>query len=329
MPRVEFVESNIKKNEYDYPKFKLEKKGEVARVAVLEAPVAEFVHNLQKPKIVGGVAQRETKKTKAGEEYETYVWDFVGRPLCLGDYGVLTENGVDPDKCPLCAEAVRGDRIKAPVRRFALHLIRYETNAQNVVKEPFSARTEVYSFTDKVFEELFALKQQGFDLLKHDLIFKAENPAFAGYNITPAADAEWLKTEERRNYIKGLLQPENLASDLAIFCGSRKTEKQIGFDIAAINEAWDIATGVRQVSATDAALSSVGASGGLVGDLNDFLSGDDAKSVDATAPEVEEWATPAADAEPMGFEDLAEAAKSGGSGDGDGDPSLEDLLSGL
>lgn len=272
MPRVEFSEKNVKKNDYDYPKFKLERKGELARVAILEAPVAEFVHNLRKPKLTGGIPEKEIKTRRDGGQYEDYKYEFVGRPICLGDYGILTEEGSDPEHCPVCAEARRSDRFTAPQRRFALHLVRYETRANSTeVKEPFSARTEVYSFTDKVFGELFGFKQQGFDLRKHDVIFKSENPSFHGYNLQISMDAAWRANEERQQYVKELLKPENLAPDLSIFCGSRKSEKSIEFDIRAINEAWDIATGVRSVSPQDAALSGVG-TGNLVESLDSLLS---------------------------------------------------------
>lgn len=326
MPRVEFVEENIKKNDYDYPKFKLEKKGELARVAILEAPVAEFVHNIRKPKLVNGVAQKETKTKRNGEQYEDYVYEFVSRPICLGDYGVLQEDGSDPDRCPICAEAKRSDRFYAPQRRFALHVVRYDTNSKLEVKEPFGARTEVYSFTDKVFGELFGFKQQGFDLRKHDIIFKAENPTFAGYNLSVTMEAEWLKSEERKKYIGALLNKDNLAPDLSIFCGSRKSEKQIEYDIRAVHEAWDIATGVRAVSAVDAALSSVGASASLVGDLDDILG-------TATATDADGWALPTSDeakseddGPALDFETLASSADAPASGT---DDEIDKLLAGL
>jgi len=328
MPRVEFVEENVKKNDYDYPKFKLEKKGEIARVAVLEAPVAEFVHNLRKPKLVNGVPQKETKTKRNGEQYEDYVYEFVARPICLGDYGVLESDGSDPDKCPICAEAKRSDRFYAPQRRFAMHLVRYETRANSAeVKEPFSARTEVYSFTDKVFGELYSFKQQGFDLRKHDIIFKAENPTFAGYNLSTTMDAEWLKSDERKKYVAGLMQADNLAPDLSIFCGSRKSEKQIEYDIRAINEAWEIATGVRTQSATDAALSTVGGNLSLVdGGLDDIL-GTTSTATPAVAEDPKDsdgWAITDTPSEPLGFGDLT--AESSSSDDGD---DIDALLKGL
>lgn len=272
MPRVEFSEENVSKNDYNYPKFKLEKKGEKARVAILESPYAEYVHNIRKPKLVGGVPQKEWKTTKSGEKYEDYVYEFVSRPICLGDYGTLQSDGSDPDHCPVCAEAKRSDKFFGPQRRFALHLVKYDTvPGTTTVKEPFSAQTLIYSFTNKVYDELFALKGQGFDLVNHDLIFTSENPMFHGYGIQPSMEAEWQKSDERKKYIKALMSKENLAPDLAIFCGSKKSEKQLEYDIRAVNEAWEIATGVVSASAHDQALSSVGGSLDLSAGLADIL----------------------------------------------------------
>lgn len=284
MPRIEFKSENVKKSDYDYPKFKLDKKGEQARIAILESPVAEFVHNIRKPKLVAGIPEKEVKTTRTGQEYEDYKYEFVSRPICLGDYGVIEQDGSDPANCPICAEAKRSDRFSSPQRRFALHVVRYDTKANSTeVKEPFSARTEVYSFTDKVFTKLFSFTQEGFNLQSHDIVVTCENPAFAGYDFSITMKGEWTASDERKSYIKELLRPENLAPDLAVFCGSKKSEKGIEYDIIAVNEAWDMATGVQSRSTEDVAMSSVGSAGSLVGDLGSIMDSP-SSSTDAWAP---------------------------------------------
>lgn len=317
MPKVTFSEENIQKNDYDYPKFKLGTKGEVARIAIIEDPVAEFVHNIRKPKLVGGVPEKVIKQGKKGE-YEDYVYEFVARPICLGDYSTLQQDGSDPDRCPICAEAKRSDRFSAPQRRFALHVLRYETKPNSTeVKEPFSARTEVYSFTDKVFNKFYSFKQEGFDLKTHDLVVKCENPDFAGYDFSVSMKGEWTESDSRKDYVRQLFQAENLAPDLAIFCGNKKTEKGIEYDIRAVNEAWDQALGINTQSATDSAISSVGTS--LVGgDISSIL---DTPSATTTA---DAWATP--DAEPAAsFEDLVPSEKPAPTGNS----KIDDILAGL
>ena len=90
MGRVGFkAENKVATTNYDYPKLKL-KVGERARIMVgLEDPIVEYVHTLRKPQIVNGVPQMTTEKTRAGQEYQTNVMDFVSRPLCLGDKTIL------------------------------------------------------------------------------------------------------------------------------------------------------------------------------------------------------------------------------------------------
>lgn len=319
MPRVEFSEENVKKNDYDYPKLKLEKKGELARLAILESPVAEFVHNLRKPKLVGGVPQKETKtRFRDGTPYEDYVYEFVSRPICLGDFGVLQQDGSDPDKCPICAEAKKSDRFSAPQRRFAVHVVKYETKPNSTeVKEPFGASTVVWSFTDKVFNKLYSFKQEGFNLQKNDILLKCENPTFNGYDISIAMKGEWLADDKRKGYIKELMAADNLAPDLSVFCGSKKSEKSIEYDIRSVNEAWDIATGVRTVSAADTAMSGVGGSALVSGDISDLLGDTETTSEDA-------WYTPGESStpEPVGsFDELTGASSSG--------DELDDLLKNL
>lgn len=333
MPRVEFSEENVKKNDYDYPKFKLDKKNEVARIAILESPVAEFVHNIRKPKLVGGIPEKEIKSRRDGSQYEDYKYEFVSRPICLGDYGVLEQDGSDPDKCPICAEAKKSDRFSAPQRRFALHVVKYETKANTTeVKEPFGASTQVWSFTDKVFSKLYGFKKEGYDLRKHDLLLKCENPAFAGYEITPAMKGEWLANEERKDYIKALMQKDNLAPDLSIFCGSKKSEKSIEYDIRAVNEAWDIATGVRSVSATDSAMSSVGSSLALTDSLDDLLGSEDKDADGWALPGTEHASEKTAPQPATSFDDLTggdSLASSVASSDSSEDDGFEDLLKNL
>ena len=260
MPRFEFKEDNIRKNDYDYPKFKLEK-GETARIVLLEDPWGEYVHTLQKPKLVGGAPVKEQKKRRDGTFYEDYDYDFVGQVLCTGDAGILQQEGSDPKGCPICAEAVKSDKFKAPKLRYAVHVVKYDTKTDGTVKEsPFGASTEVWGFTERVFGELYGFKKEWDDLRQHDLIvYRDPSTMTTGvYKISVSKSAAWLQDEKRKAYIGELMAPENLAPDLAIFCGSRKSETKINYDIASINEAWAIATGVQANRGVDASLEQVG-----------------------------------------------------------------------
>jgi hypothetical protein len=332
MPRVAFKEENVKKNDYSYPKIKL-KKGEIARVVLLEEPWSEFVHNIRKPKLNGGVPEKEMKtRFKDGTQYEDYKYEFVSRPICLGDPAILERDGSDPAHCPVCAEATRSDKFSAPQRRFAFHVVKYETlPGKTEVKLPFQATTLLWSFTDKVFSKLFEYQQEWGDLRQRDLILKCENEPFQTYDISVAAKAEWLADDERKKLIAGLMSKENLAPDLALFCGSKKSETQIGYDIRAVNEAWAVALGQVQQSSTDAALSSVGSGSlNLSEGIDDLLTGTtDAKDADG-------WALPDSTESAGSFDELVGggdtlAASVGADDDSSSESSdeLDALLNGL
>jgi hypothetical protein len=331
MPRVEFVEENIQKSGPGFPKFVLDR-GETARIVLLEQPWAEYVHELRKPKLVNGVPQKETKKRKDGSTWEDYEYDFVGRVLCLGDEGILREAGSDPSSCPICAEAARSDRFHAPKVRYAMHVVRYDLQpgSTQVNDDPFGARAQVWAFTDKIFAELYDLKKEWGDLRAHDLILsRDQNAAFANvYKITVAQKAEWMADDKRQKLVGAVMKPENLAKDLSEFCGRRKPEKNIEFDIRAVNEAWDIASGTRSVSAADAALANVGGAVSLVDGLDDLL------TAQAPAPAVDEagWAVAsednADDGPALDFDALANSVASDAGTEG-GPTDIDKLLAGL
>lgn len=285
MPKVAFREEYVKKNDYDYPKLKL-KKNEIARIVLLEEPVVEYVHNIRKPKLNGGVPATEQKtRFKDGSTYEDYVYEFVSRPICLGDYATLEAEGTDPKRCPICEEALKSDKFSAPQRRFALHVVKYETlPGKTEVKDPFQATTVIWSFTDRVFTKLYEFQKEWGDLRQRDLILKCENEPFQTYDISVAAKAEWMQGEDRQALVKRIMAPENLSPDITLFTGSKKTETQIGYDIRAVNETWAVINGAT-ASPTDAALSSVGASLSLGEGLDDLLG-----SVSAPKKDAEGWA---------------------------------------
>lgn len=319
MPRVAFVEQNVKKNDYSYPKIKL-KKGEVARIALIEEPWSEFVHNLRKPKLNGGVPETEMKtRFKDGSQYEDYKYEFVSRPICLGDAAILERDGVDPAHCPVCEEAMRSDKFSKPQRRFSFHILKYETQpGKTEVKTPFQATTLLWSFTDKVFTKIYEYQQEWGDLRNHDIILKCENEPFQTYDISVAAKSAWREDEDRQKIVKGLVAPENLTPDLAIFCGSKKNETQLGYDIQAVNEAWAVALGQVQQSNTDAAMSSVGS--GKLG-FSDGIDG----LLDSSKKDDESEAPEKAKAEPVSsFDDFTPSDNGAASG-----PDLDALLKGL
>lgn len=278
MGRIEFTSENkVATTNYDYPKLKL-KNGERARILLLEAPVREYVHTLRAPQIVDGEAKMFMNERKDKTKYEDYVMDFLSRPLCLGDAGILADKGADPKNCPMCELAKsHPDMTSAPQRRYAMHVIRYRTKSGGwELVTPYSVETLVWSFTDKIFNQIADFREEWDDLRKHDLTLgPCENETFQKFSLSVSAKAAWMEDRERMVLTKATFE-ENQIPDLAIACGSLKEKKWVEDDIEKIKNNWAIATGSKSkaVAAEDTA--------SLDQDLSSLLDSSSSKSSAST-----------------------------------------------
>ena len=297
--RIKFSAENVKVNDYNFPKLKL-KKNEVARIVLLEDPVMAYVHDLREPKLTNGIPEKVIKQRRDNTNYEDFIYNFVSRPICLGDEGTLADIGSDPVNCPVCAEAKASDRAHAPKRRFAMHVIRYATKpGSSDVQTPYSAQNLVWSFTDKVFGKIVDFQQEWGDLRKHDLILKCDNEIYQNYEMTIGAKAAWMEDAARIELTKTIFK-ENQAKDLVIFCGTPKEKKYIEMDLNQVRTTYNIATNTpAALSALDGATEGVGAVT-LDAGLDDLLNSVIATPVAATEPKtegaMEEWKVTAEDA---------------------------------
>jgi hypothetical protein len=265
--RIEFT-SEAKKatTNYDYPKLKL-KNGERARILLLEAPVVEYVHTLRAPQLINGLAVMETKKRRDDSEYQDHKMDFLSRPICLGDEGILDDKGSDAKNCPMCALAKENsDMSQAPQRRFAMHVIRYKTKPNGFEPiTPFSVELLVWSFTDKVFNKIVDFKNEFGDLRKHDLTLgPCTNEGFQQYDISISAKGAWLEDDARKSLTAETFK-NNQIPDLSIACGAKKELKWIEEDLSKIRTNWGIATGLGSAPLDET--SSVGSLSDGLGDL--------------------------------------------------------------
>lgn len=281
MPRFEFKSENVKKNLYDFPKLRL-KKNEIARIVLLEDPEGNYTHNLRKPKLVNGIPETEMKNRRDGSQYEDFKYDFVSNVICLGDFATLEANGSDPKNCPACLEASRSDRVQAPKRRFAMHVIQYGTKpGTSDVSTPYSVKPVIWAYTDKVFGQLFQIKEEWGDLRKRDLILKCTIEPFQTYEITVASKAAWMEDKERMQLTAQAFK-ENRAEKLEVFVGTQKERKYLEMDLQQIHEAYNIAEGTAHQSSADAALNGVGS---LSEGLDDLLSSSTETSTEETTTE--------------------------------------------
>lgn len=239
MPVVEFSPENVKRSNFDFPKLKL-KKGERARITVIESPTMEYVHTLRRPVVIDGELQYETKQNRKGEDYTAPKLDFVSTPLCLGKDDILANKGSDPDNCPMCARAKAGEYAFLPKPRYAMHVVRYSTQPEKfTVSEPLQAQLLVWAFSETVFAKLVDFKNEWGNLQEHDLLLgPCQNEGFQKYDISVSKDAAWMRNDASKTLLKEIYAPENRAEDLSRLCGTRKSLKFVEEDLQTIDAAW-------------------------------------------------------------------------------------------
>lgn len=233
MPRTSIAQENVRNDSTDrFPRLKLET-NEVAIFCLFQPPWMEWVHELRAIKIEGGVAKKETKTRRDKSTYEDYEYEFVGRPVCLGDSSILANEGSDKTNCPACRDG------NTPTQRYAANIIRYALNGQGDPRDPFGADILVWSFTARMFGELFQLQKgaQGGDLSMVDLRLVCEDGFWQRNKLYIHGQQAWCREEKNFGNVSALLQtPGNLATDdqLAEACGRRRTRDQIQLDLDRI-----------------------------------------------------------------------------------------------
>lgn len=284
MPKIGFKTENKKAQvSYDYPKLKL-KNQERARIAVLQEPEMEYVHNFRKPVIENGKAVMETAKRRDGGEYQTEKMAFVRNPICRGDFATLEEKGSDPKNCPACKMAADNpDWLQAPKRRYAMHVIRYRTQSGSFkVADPFAVEVLVWSFPDRIFNKLIEFGEElGGDIKKADLMLgPCENESFQKFDITIGQKAEWAVSDETKKLTKATLQG-GMIPNLKIAIGNDQTEHYMNQDLEAISEAWTQVKGATEPQNT-ASLSE---------GLDNLFDGQNGKKEEKKTTEAQEnWA---------------------------------------
>lgn len=249
MPKTTFGQDKVRQSPTGFPKLKLEK-DQITRVVCIEpGPVYEWVHNLQKPKIspVDGKPKMVwVKKRNSEDQVQDFDMEFVGTPICLGDPDVLEEQGIDPTKCPACKLSKETDFVRPPQRRFAIHVLQYETKPGTPnLSQPFSVRCLVWVMSEgrftSVTEVLSEFSEDGNDVdpRKVDLILgKCESAAFQNYPIKAAQQC--ALTASRDNLQRGMqTYQENHASDLSAYCGRKVDIKYLSQDLEDIVTTWE------------------------------------------------------------------------------------------
>lgn len=250
MPEIDFTPDNKKVGGTDYDRLKL-KKGESARIVLLNKPTFAWVHNLRAPQIVNGSAikttkQRRNKNDEVIAEYEDYVYDFIGRPLCLGDEGILKDKGVDLDHCPVCKRSREGDQVNPPERRFAVNVIKYAIQADGKLVNPFSCTCQVWTFNESIFNKLVAIAEEYAEvggLIGRDLLLgPCKNEAFQTFEISVGAKNAWQLSEDYKTRVQQTFQ-QNKSDNLEGACGRQVERRWMENDLETVAYRYNIANG--------------------------------------------------------------------------------------
>lgn len=285
MPQIDWTPEFKRNTTVEFDRLKL-KVGERARIVCMEKPTFTFVHTLRGPKIVDGRANKVIKKRKDGTEFADWDMDFVGRPQCLGDHGIIMDTGMDPKNCPVCARAQESEEMSAPERRFAMNIIKYNTKADGTPVTPFGCSAQVWTFTEGVYNKLYAIAQEYGGLVGHDLILGPCEPpeTYQKFPITGGARDLWNSDDKVKNIVVETFKNNKLeTTDLETACGRRVELRWLKEDIEKIRNRWRTAHG--EVDASPTAKQDVDT---LKGELDSLLAPPPVKVESEVGTPVEE-----------------------------------------
>lgn len=158
-----FNKANKSRSIFDVDTFRLERKGDAARIALLDEGVtARWSHYIRNP---------DEEGPKGGYVY------------CHADVEELEERGgIVPDSCYACAN-VDDERVSRARRRLAIWIAVYRTNRRGELEEPLGASGQVWLFSDGVFGRLIDRAEAHGDLRKHDIRLTCVNPGYQQFDM--------------------------------------------------------------------------------------------------------------------------------------------------
>ena len=191
--------------------------------------------------------------------------EFIGRPLCAGDYGIIADSAADPANCPICKRASQTDEVGDPERRFAVNVVRYTMNREFTKPiSPFACQIIVWPFTDKTYNTLTDIKEESGNLKGRDLLLKCTNEPYQNYDIQAGSTNLWQSSDAIKETVVATYQGNRVA-DLERACGRKAETRWMMKDLDTIAERWRIARGEKSVT------DNVGSSAGLDDGLADLL----------------------------------------------------------
>lgn len=181
----------------DFPRLKLEKKGEKARLAIFAIEVGDDgKRTLALPNPEGGY-YFDLRVPGADREY-------IGSFECIAPEATKREGEFDADACPHCAVALAGnvsEEIMRPrSRKFIMPVIRYNTQAaSSELIVPHSVEAIAWRFTDRYFNVIVdehAKWESSGGLLGHDLTLTCEVVQYQNFTISVEPNAAYAENRD-------------------------------------------------------------------------------------------------------------------------------------
>lgn len=252
MAKMSFKAENKAADNESFPKLKLDQ-DESGRISCFEEPEVGFVHNIRAPKIVQGEVQYKRVETKNGPEMQME-FDFIGNPICLGDFNTLQDRGIDPKNCPACKAAQEApDMFAPPKRRFAMHVFQYTTNGTKNATRNFQGSVKIWAFTDQKFNELIDLMEEApnKDLRNIDIILgPCENKMYQKFKMVHSNQVKWKENETSQSQFEDIIA-ENQAKDLSKFLGRTTKKDWLEDDLDKVRARWRVVNGQKDEKPND------------------------------------------------------------------------------
>lgn len=266
---------------------------ELGQTPLRHQPWREWVHELKAPVIQDGVGKKTTRERQDGSTFEDWETTFIGRPICLGDFGLLAEKGVDPDNCPSCEAAIRlGKTIFKPKVRYASAVVKFAVQSGGwEVMQPFSAGLFVWSYPATRYKALTEIvKAEGRDLCEYDLrLGPCEKPeSFQKYEIAALGSRPPAWKSAQQYMVELLTTPGNMPTDeqLQALCGRTTEAAFMREDIKRAESLWAMAEGssTAQAATLGAEIGAAGGAANLTGGLQDLMNAAGGSEPPASAP---------------------------------------------
>jgi hypothetical protein len=125
------------------------------------------------------------------------------------------------DRYFICKKSICCDKLQAPKWRVASVLIKYGTDKQGNVKQPFGYELFPWFFSETTFIKLKNINNE-FPLTTHDIKISCTNEEYQHLDITPCNEIIWQAKEEFKKKILEEAKPiwdyikKGIASDLSI-----------------------------------------------------------------------------------------------------------------